>query len=120
MDYQILLHLHLWLAVLFLVSYTIKSALFLSGKKEAFLVYKKKTLLIETLFSVGFLVAGFWMLIFRIKTHSYPHWLHPKITLALVSIQLGKVGFKKENKILVAISSLFFIIALIIGLAHYH
>jgi uncharacterized membrane protein SirB2 len=120
MDYQLLLRLHLWAAVLFLVSYTIKSALFLFGKKEASLSYKKKTFVVETLLSVAFLVFGIWMLVFRIRTHSYPHWLDPKITLAILAIPLGIVGFKKESKPMVAVSLLFFIVALIIGLAHYH
>ena len=110
MDYSLLLHLHLGFAIVFLLSYTIKSVLFLSGKQDAFLTYKKKTILIETLFSVGFLVVGFWMLIFRIKTGSYQHWLDPKITLALVGIPLGIVGFKKENKIMVALSLAFFLL----------
>lgn len=116
-----LIHLHLLFAVLFLISYTIKSILFLSGKKETFLVYKKKTLLIETLFSIGFLVFGFWMFIFHIKSGSYAsmHWLDPKITLALIAIPLGIVGFKKENKLMVGLSLAFFFIALIIGLMHY-
>lgn len=120
MDYTMLLHLHLGFAVLFLLSYMIKSILFLTGKQEAFLSYKKKTLLVETLFSVGFLVLGFWMLIFRIKTGSYEHWLDPKISLALIGIPLGIIGFKKENKIMVALSLLFFIVSLIIGLMHFH
>ncbi|MBK8350381.1 MAG: hypothetical protein IPL21_01370 [Saprospirales bacterium] len=60
------------------------------------------------------------MLIFRIKTGSYEHWLDPKISLALVAIPLGIVGFKKENKIMVALSLLFFIVSLIIGLMHFH
>lgn len=119
MDFTLLLHLHLGFAVLFLLSYAIKSALFLTGKQEAFLTYKKKTLLIETLLSVGFLVLGFWMMIFRIKTNSYQHWLDPKITLALVAIPLGIIGFKKENKILVTLSLAFFVIALVIGLMHF-
>lgn len=119
MDFTLLLHLHLAFAVLFLASYTIKSALFLSGKKEAFLSYKKKTILIETLFSVGFLVLGFWMLIFRIKTGSYQHWLDPKITLALIGIPVGIIGFKKENKIMVTVSLAFFVVALVIGLMHF-
>lgn len=120
MDYQILLHLHLLFAALFLLSYLIKSVLFLSGKKDAFLSYKKKTLAVETLFSLGFLVLGAWMMIFRIKTDTYQHWLDPKIGLALIAIPLGIVGFKKENKILVGTSLLFFLIALAIGLAHFH
>jgi len=119
MDYTMLLHLHLGFAVLFLLSYMIKSILFLTGKQEAFLSYKKKTLLVETLFSVGFLVLGFWMLIFRIKTGSYEHWLDPKISLALIGIPLGIIGFKKENKIMVTVSLAFFVVAMVIGLMHY-
>ena len=117
-----IIHLHLVFAVLFLVSYAIKSLLFLSGKKDAFLVYKKKTLLVETLFSVGFLIFGFWMLIFHIKSGAYKtmHWLDPKITLALIGIPLGIIGFKKENKIMVTISLAFFVVAMVIGLMHYH
>lgn len=116
-----LVHLHLLFAVLFLISYTVKCILFLSGKQEDFLNYKKKTLLVETLFSVGFLVFGFWVFIFHIKSGTYAsmHWLDPKITLAIIGIPLGIVGFKKENKKLVALSLAFFFVALIIGLMHY-
>ena len=107
--------------MLFLISYTVKCILFLSGKQEDFLNYKKKTLLVETLFSVGFLVFGFWVFIFHIKSGAYAsmHWLDPKITLAIIGIPLGIVGFKKENKKLVALSLAFFFVALIIGLMHY-
>ena len=120
MDYQILLHIHLTFAVLFLLSYLIKTVLFFSGNHDTFLNYKKKTLIVETIFAVGFLVFGFWMMIFRIKTGSYEHWLDPKISLALIAIPLGIIGFKKENKIIVALSLLFFIVSLIIGLMHFH
>ena len=119
MDYQLLLHLHLGFAVAFLLSYTIKSVLFLSGKQEAFLAYKKKTLIIETLLSVVFLIFGFLMIRTLLGFDQYQHWLDPKITLALIGIPLGIIGFKKENKILVALSLLFFYIALVIGLMHY-
>ncbi|MEZ5054735.1 MAG: hypothetical protein R2807_08270 [Chitinophagales bacterium] len=116
-----LIHLHLLFAVLFLISYSIKSILFLTGKKEQFLNYKKKTILIETLFSIGFLVFGFWVFMFHIKSGAYAsmHWLDPKITLAILGIPLGIVGFKKENKKLVGLSLAFFLVALIIGLLHY-
>ena len=122
MDYQILLHTHLTFAVLFLLSYLIKTVLFFSGNRDLFLNYKKKTLIVETIFAVGFLVFGFWMFIFDIITKKYSamHWLDPKITLALIAIPLGIVGFKKENKIMVALSLLFFIVSLIIGLMHFH
>ena len=116
-----IIHLHLVFAVLFLISYYIKSLLFLSGKRDAFLAFKKKTLLVETLFSIGFLVFGFWMLLFHIKSGNYKnmHWLDPKITLALIAIPLGIVGFKKENKIMVILSLAFFLVSLVIGLMHY-
>lgn len=116
-----IIHLHLLFAVLFLISYSIKSILFLSGNKEQFLNFKKKTILIETLFSIGFLVFGFWVFIFHIKSGAYAsmHWLDPKITLAILGIPLGIVGFKKENKKLVGLSLAFFLVALIIGLLHY-
>lgn len=117
-----LIHLHLLFAALFLLSYSIKSMLFLAGKNELFLTYKKKTLLIETLFSIGFLVFGFWVLIFHIKSGSYSsmHWLDPKITFALIGIPLGIIGFKKENKIMVTVSLVFFVVSMAIGLMHYH
>jgi uncharacterized membrane protein SirB2 len=116
-----IIHLHFLFALLFLVSYTIKSVLFLAGKQESFLTFKKKTILIETIFAVGFLVFGFWMFIFHIKSGNYKHmhWLDPKITLALLAIPLGIVGFKKGNKTMVALSLLSFFISLIIGLLHY-
>ncbi|MCB0507372.1 MAG: hypothetical protein KDD21_03625 [Bacteroidetes bacterium] len=116
-----LVHLHFLFAVLFLLSYSIKSFLFLVGNSAAFLSFKKKTIVIETLFSVGFLVFGFWMLIFHIKSGAYAgmHWLDPKIMLAILGIPLGIVGFKKGSKKLVALSLAFFYVALIIGLMHY-
>jgi uncharacterized membrane protein SirB2 len=114
-----LLHLHMGFAILFLLSYSIKSVLFLTGKTETYLSFKKKTIIPETLCSLIFLVLGFWMIFFRIKTGTYQHWLDPKIGMALLAIPIGIVGYKKENKILVTLSWLMFLAAMAIGLAHY-
>ena len=116
-----LIHLHFVFAILFVGFYSVKSFLFLTGKQEAYLNFKKKTLAVETVCSVGLLIYGFWMFIFHIKSGGYAsmHWLDPKIMLALIGIPLGIVGFKKENKKLVGLSLVFFLIALIIGLLHY-
>ncbi len=119
MDFQLLRHLHLGFAIIFFLSYTIKSLLFLSGKHAAFLTYKKKTLLVETLFALGFLISGFIMVYILIGFDGYQHWLDSKITLALIAIPIGIIGFKKENKLMVTISLVFFIVSLIIGLMHY-
>jgi uncharacterized membrane protein SirB2 len=118
-----IIHLHMLFAILFVISYTIKCTLFLINNKTAFLAYKKKTLVIETLFSVLFLVFGFWILIFWIRS-GYPaefhKWLDPKITLALIAIPVGIIGFKKEKKAMVAVSLFFFLVAFALGLTHYH
>ena len=110
MDFQQLLHVHFGFAALFLISYTIKSAFFLTGKREAFLSYKKKTLIVETLFSVGFLVSGIILAYMLIGFGGWQHWLDPKITLALIGIPVGIVGFKKENKTMVAVSLAFLLL----------
>lgn len=59
------------------------------------------------------------MLVQRITSETYSHMLDPKITLALVAIPLGIIGFRKNNKILVALSLIMFYIAFAIGLIYY-
>jgi uncharacterized membrane protein SirB2 len=90
------------------------------GKTEAYLSFKKKSIIPETLCAVVFLVTGIGLVYTLIGFNNWQHWLDPKITLALIGIPLGIVGFKKDNKILVALSWIFFLIALSLGLAHYH
>jgi uncharacterized membrane protein SirB2 len=119
MQYTTLLHLHMGFAILFLLTYSIKSILFLTGKTEAYLSFKKKTIIPETVFSVIFLVLGIWMMIFRFQTGTYDHWVDPKITMALAAIPVGIIGFKKENKMLVGFSWLLFLAALALGLTHF-
>jgi uncharacterized membrane protein SirB2 len=121
MNLQTIMHLHMGFGILFLLSYIPKCILFLAGNAN-FLNFKKKTFIIETIFSVLFLVSGIYLLIFRIKTGyppEYHKWLDPKITLALLAIPLGIVGMKKNNKILVALSLLFFIVVLVLGLLNF-
>jgi uncharacterized membrane protein SirB2 len=119
MQFTTLLHLHMGFAILFLLTYSIKSVLFLTGKTDSYLSFKKRTIIPETIFSVIFLVLGFWLMFFRVKTGTYQHWVDPKIAMALLAIPVGIVGFKKENKVLVAFSWLLFIVSLAIGLAHF-
>ncbi|MCB9034413.1 MAG: hypothetical protein H6553_11285 [Chitinophagales bacterium] len=118
MNFQIWQHIHLTFVVLFLLSYTVKSVLFLTGN-ASYANFKKKTIVVETIFSVIFLVSGIYMLIQRITSETYSHMLDPKITMALLAIPLGIIGFKKNNKILVALSLLMFYLALVIGLIYY-
>ena len=116
-DISHLLHTH-WLCIgAFLLSYLIKSVLFFSGNKEKFLAFKKKTIAIESILATGFLITGIWMLIILQKTTggqwmSENGWFHIKLTLVILAIPLGIVGFKKENKVLAGMSLLFFLYVL--------
>jgi hypothetical protein len=72
-----IIHLHLVFAVLFLISYSIKSLLFLSGKRDAFLAFKKKNA-----FSGNFILH--WVLGFRVldAVISYKKWKLQEYALA--------------------------------------
>ncbi|MEZ5006972.1 MAG: SirB2 family protein [Chitinophagales bacterium] len=114
-------HVHYVFVVLFLISYFIKSTLFLLGKNEAFASYKKKSILTETLFAVGFLITGIAMIIqnqniFDGAWLKNSGWFHIKLTLVILAIPLGIIGFKKSNKLLVLISVLFFLYVLLLAL----
>jgi uncharacterized membrane protein SirB2 len=102
-----LLHFHWLFIALFLASYLIKSFLFLSNS-NLFEKYRKNTLIPESIFSAGFLITGIIMLL-QIGFAGLGGWFHLKLTLVIVSIPLGIVGFKKKNKALVSISAVIFI-----------
>lgn len=112
-------HVHYVFIIFFLISYFIKSTLFLMGKNDAFARYKKKSLLTETILAVG-LATGIAMII-QNQNISEGHWLaasgwmHLKLTCVVLAIPLGIIGFKKSNKILVALSVLLFIYVFLIA-----
>ena len=114
MDYNTIKLSHTVFTVAFLLSYLIKTILFFSNK-EAFRNYKAKTLPVETLVAVAFLVTGFWMLFFRGGFGGMPVWFHIKFTLVLLAVPLGIIGFKRENKLMILLSTISFFIVL--GLA---
>lgn len=114
-------HVHYLFIAIFLLSYIIKSVLFLAGKNESFANFKKKTIIFETLMAVGFIVTGVIMLVQnqQISDGAWMKasgWFHLKLTLVILAIPLGIVGFKKGNKILVSLSALFFIYVLLLAL----
>jgi uncharacterized membrane protein SirB2 len=114
MDYNTIKLSHTFFTVAFLLSYLIKTILFFSNQ-DAFRNYKAKTLPVETLAAVAFLVTGFWMLYYRGGFGGMAVWFHIKFTLVLLAVPLGIIGFKKENKLLVLLSTIFFFF--ILGLA---
>ncbi len=93
----------------------------LMGKTEALATFKKKTIIIESIMALGFIVTGVMMILNNqdatsgvwLKSNS---WLHVKLTLVVLAIPLGVIGFKKNNKVFVGLSALLFIYVLLLAL----
>jgi len=111
-------HTHMWIAILFLGSYLYKTALFFGSDKDKFEKYRKATLIPENVLATIFLLTGFYLVWQKsaFSNEQYVPWFHIKFTLAIVAIPIGIVGFKKSNKMLVAISALMFIAVLLLAL----
>lgn len=114
MSYIALKHTHLLFACLFLLSYVIKTILFFGSNLEVFRSYKKKTIIAESVLATLFLITGVWLLT-QVGFAALGPWFHLKLTLVVLAIPIGIIGFKKENKIMVGLSTLFFLYVL--GLA---
>ncbi len=99
--------LHIISAALFLIDYLVKTTLLLIGS-EALERYKKMTKVPSMVISTIFLVTGIY-LISQIGMKNIGGWFHLKLTLVIVGIVLGIIGFKKNNKALAVISTLLFL-----------
>lgn len=108
-------HLHWLFIALYLLFYLIKGFLFLTDN-PGFANWRKKTLVPENIFAVGFLVTGIIMLVQLggpwMKLNG---WFHLKLTLVVLSIPVGIIGYKKSSKLLVALSVL--MLLYVLGLA---
>lgn len=101
--YKAFLHTH-WLAVnLFFIIYVIKTVLLLSNKQDLLQKFTKVTKVPEMIVSALFLITGVYMLT---QMPEIKPIMIIKIGLVLTSIPVAIIGFKKGNKILVALSLL--------------
>ncbi|MBX7224945.1 MAG: hypothetical protein K1X55_02870 [Chitinophagales bacterium] len=103
---KIILNAHIIIVSLYLLNYFIKSSLFLFGNKEAFRTYRKRTMWVEMVFPLLFIATGLYNLFNMGGFSVVGGWFHMKLTLVLLSIPIGIVGMKKENKLLVVLSLL--------------
>ncbi len=110
-----MLHFHILLASLFVLSFFTKAILLISGNLEKLAIYKKKTFIVEMIIELLVVVTGAH-LIWLYGFHSLAEWFHWKLTLLVIGIPLGVIGFRKKSKILVLLSSLIFIYILILSL----
>lgn len=99
--------IHIASASIFLLDYIIKTILLLigSGSLEG---YKKATKVISMIISTIFLATGIYMIV-SIGMGNVGGWFHLKLTLVIIGIVIGIIGFKKNNKAMAVISTLLFL-----------
>lgn len=103
---SIVLNIHIIVTTLYLINYIIKSGLFLIGNIDTFRTYRKRTLWVEMVFPLLFIGTGIYNLIQVGGFGNIGTWFHLKLGLVIISIPIGIVGMKRENKFLVLISLL--------------
>jgi mono/diheme cytochrome c family protein len=100
--------LHIASAVLFIIDYVVKSMLLVFDKNTALDKYKAYTKVISMIISTIFLVTGiYWLTQIGMKTIG--GWFHLKLTITIIGLVLGIIGFKKKNKAMVLISTFLFV-----------
>lgn len=105
--YKGFLHTHYLVVTLFLLFYFVKTFLLISNKQDALKKISKTFRVPEMIISFLFLTTGIYL---ACKAPEINFLLVSKICLVLVSIPIAIIGFKKENKILAALS-LFMLVA---------
>lgn len=104
--YKGILHTHYLVVVLFLLIYVIKTVLLLSNKNDLLTTFTKKVKIAEMIISFLFLGTGVFLITQLPLGGKYDYLLWIKLAMVLASIPLAVVGFKKQNKILAALSLL--------------
>lgn len=99
--------IHIASASLFLLDYVIKTILLLIGS-SSLEGYKKTTKVLSMIISTIFLATGIY-LIAKIGMGNIGGWFHLKLTLVIVGLVVGIIGFKKNNKALALLSTILFL-----------
>ncbi len=99
-------HLHVTVVLLFLLLYIIKTYLLVSNKNEQLDRLRAKTKIADMVLGSLMLITGFYLLATGPGVQVY-HYV--KIIVALSSIPIGIVAFKKRNKPMAIILLLLFI-----------
>ncbi len=99
------LHLHVTAVSLFLILYTIKTVLLLMNRNAQLDKLRAKTKIADmVLGSVMLITGGYLLTIFPVQPYHYV-----KIIVALASIPVGIIAFKKGNKVLASVLLIAFI-----------
>lgn len=103
-----MLHTHTLAVVIFLLLYLVKTFFLLAGKKELLEKFRKKTMVVEMIFSTVFLLTGIYLAL-NSGQISEGNWFWVKIALIVLIIPIGVIAFKKENKMLAVLGLLLII-----------
>lgn len=108
MDIKLLQQIHIVLVAVFTIHYLVKGVLLLIDS-PALLNYRQKTMVPEMVVATLFIITGVWMLTMLgsgwLKANG---WFHLKLTLVLLSIPIGMIGYKRGNKLLALAASLIY------------
>ncbi|MCA0430305.1 MAG: cytochrome c [Bacteroidetes bacterium] len=104
--YKGMLHTHYLVVTLFLLIYLIKTILLLSNKIETLNSFTKKIKIPEMVISFLFLATGIFLATQLPFGSKYDYLFFIKVAMVLVSIPIAIIGFKKQNKLLAALSLL--------------
>lgn len=118
MDFKALQHIHILLVAIFTIHYLIKGAMLLIDS-PSLLAYRQKTKVPEMIVATLFIVTGVWMLTMLgtawLKANG---WFHIKLTLVLLSIPVGMVAYKRNNKPLGLVISLIYVFVFWLAWTH--
>lgn len=101
-----ILHLHLTVIVIFLLSFCFKAFLLFKGDIVLLDKVRNKTKILEMIFGTLILLTGGYLLYVTKNNQAY---MIVKLFLVVAAIPLGIIGLKKSNKLFTSISLVLFI-----------
>lgn len=104
--YKGFLHTHYLVVTLFLLIYVIKTILLLGNRTDLLKKFSKTFRIPEMIVSFLFLITGIYLALQLPFGGKYDYLFWIKLVMVFSSIPLAVIGFKKENKILAALSLL--------------
>lgn len=103
-----MLHTHVFVVVLFLLIYLVKTILLLTNKENILNTVTRKLKVPEMIISFLFLATGIYL---WINSGSIDTWFYFKLIAVFASVPLAIIGFKRKKKALAVIAILLLIYA---------
>lgn len=104
--YKGFLHTHYLVVTLFFILYVIKTVLLLSNRLDVLTSFTRKTRIFEMIVSTLFLITGIYLATKLPYGGKYDYLFYMKLVMIAAAIPVAIIGFKRQNKILAALSLL--------------